>query len=268
MTLSIAGKTAIVTGAGSGLGQAIARRFLDEGANVVLADSSEKKLKSGSDDLQGHENARLFCGDLRARLTMANLLSATIDAFDRVDILVNGARLFTTGDPLDPADDTVEEAIQENLIAGLRLSQLVARRMIAQAGDSPEKGVEQGCIVSLGSIATRITQPELLGWSIASAGIEAMTRSLAMALAAHSIRVNAIAVGSVLTASLRDQLAEHPDYRESILAGTPLNRLGSMAEIAGAAQFLCAPAAGFMTGQVLTIDGGRSLRDPVQRPAH
>jgi len=268
MSLSISGKTVIVTGAAAGLGQAIARRFLDEGARVVLADSSEKKLKAACDDLIDRDEARLYAGDLRERLTQANLLSATLDAFDRVDILVNAARCFGVGDPLDPSDPAVDEAMGQNLIATLRLSQAVAKRMIAQAEDADSRSGEAGAIVTLGSIAARITQPELLGWSIASAGIEAMTRSLAVALAPHQVRVNAVALGSVLTASLRERIAEHPDWREAIIAGTPLGRLGTLAEVTGAVQFLASPAAGFMTGQVLTIDGGRSLRDPVQRPAH
>lgn len=271
MSLSIAGKTAIVTGAGSGLAQAIARRFLDEGANVVLADSNEKRLKTGCEDLADHNNARLFAGDLRERLTVANLLSATIDAFDRVDVLVNGARHFATTDPLDPTDTSVDDALSQNLLAGLRLSQAVARRMITQAGDEKtgdEKPGEAGCIISLGSIAAQCHQPDLLGWSLASAGIEAMTRSLAVALAPHQIRVNAVALGSVMTATLRDTLSEHADWRDAITKGTALRRLGTTAEVTGVVQFLASPSAGFMTGQVITVDGGRMLLDAVQRAAH
>lgn len=269
MSLSISGKTAIVTGAASGLGQAIARRFLDEGANVVLADPIEKKLKASAEDLQDRDTARIFAGDLCERLTVANLLSATLDAFDRVDILVNASRDFRLSDPLEGSAASTQDCFERNLISGLRLSQAIARRMIAQAEEQPpEKGSDAGCILSLSSIAAQVTQPELLDWSIASAGVEAMTRTLAVALAPHQIRVNCIAVGSVLTASLRDQMAENGDYRAAVEAGTPLRRLGTLAEVAGAAQFLCSPSAGFVTGQILTIDGGRSILDAVQRPAH
>ncbi|MCC5969573.1 MAG: SDR family oxidoreductase [Pararhodobacter sp.] len=268
MSFSISGKTAIITGAASGIGHAIARRFLDEGANVVLADQSEKRLKSACEGIAERENARLFVGDLRERLTVANLLSATIDAFDRVDILVNASREFTTTDPLDPADKTVDEALSQNLMVALRLSQAVARRMITQAEQEDERRAEYGAIVNLSSLAAQRTQPELLAYSISTAAAEQMTRALAVALAPHNIRVNAIALGSVMSASLRDCIADKPDYRDSIIHGTPLRRIATAAEVAEAAQFLVSSAAGFITGQVISFDGGRGLLDAVQRPAH
>ncbi|MCC5989024.1 MAG: SDR family oxidoreductase [Pararhodobacter sp.] len=270
MSFSIAGKTAIVTGAAAGLGHAVARHFLDQGANVVLADQSDKRLKNGCEDLSDHENARLFTGDLRERLTIANLLSATIDAFDRVDILINAAREFSVMDPLDPADGGVEQALAQNLSVALRVSQAVARRMITQAenSDGEDRHADAGSIVNFSSVAAHRTQAELLGFSVATAAAEQMTRSLAVALAPHHIRVNAIAPGSVMSASLKEQLAEHPDYRETIIKGTPLRRIGTAGELAETAQYLASSASGFMTGQVLVLDGGRSLLDAVQRPAH
>ncbi len=274
MSFSVEGKTAIITGAASGIGHAIARHFADQGAQVVLADQNEKRLKANCDDLCKAENVRLFVGDLRTRLTVANLLSATIDAFDRVDILVNAARQFALTDPLDPADETVDEAIAQNLTVALRVSQAVARRMIAQAEaangetSSDRRPRDCGTIVNFSSVAAHRTHAQLLGYSVSTAAAEQMTRTLAVALASHHIRVNAIAVGSVMSASLKDHLAEHPDYRDAIMHGTPLARIGTAQEVAEVAQFLASPASGFMTGQVLNLDGGRSLLDAVQRPAH
>jgi 7-alpha-hydroxysteroid dehydrogenase len=270
MTATLSGKTVIVTGAAAGIGHAIARHFLDVGANVVLADMSDKRLKSGCDDLSDHENALLFSGDLRERLTVANLLSATIDAFGRIDVLVNAARAFMTTDPLDPADESVEEALAQNLVVALRVSQAVARRMItqAEAEDESNRRGPAGSIVNFSAIAAHCAQPELLGYSISTAAAEQMTRSLAVALAPHHIRVNALAIGSVMSASLKDRLADSPDYRDRIIKGTPLRRIGTASEVAAAAQFLASEAASFITGQVLVVDGGRMLLDPVQTPAH
>ena len=268
MSFSISGKTAIITGAAGGVGHAIARHFLDEGANVVFADLSEKRLKSGCDDLADQENARIFVGDLRQKMDVANLLSMTIDAFDRVDILVNATRMFAVTDPLDPSDTTVEQLLDQNLTVALRTSQAVARRMILQAEQAETRAHEAGAIINLSSIAAHRTQPQLLGFSISNAALEQMTRSLAVSLAPHAIRVNAVAVGSVMSGTLRDTIAEHPDYREAILEGTPLGRIGTASEVAELVQFLASSAAGFMTGQIVGLDGGRQVLDTVQRPAH
>lgn len=272
MSFSLAGKTAIITGAAAGIGHAIARHFLNEGANVVFADQSQKVAKTGWEDLNDHECARFFAGDLREKLNIANLVSTAIDAFDRIDILVNASRLFTVTDPLDPADTSVDDALARNLHVPLRLSQAVARRMIAQAeaaaGDDGKRPTDAGAIVNITSIAAHRTQPELLAFSLSNAATEQLTRSLAVTLAPHGIRVNAIAVGSVMSASLRETLVEHPDYRATIIQGTPLHRIGTAAEVAEAAQFLASSAAGFVTGQIIGLDGGRSVLDAVQRPAH
>ena len=129
MSFSIAGKTAIVTGAANGVGLAIGRHFVNEGANVVFADMDEDALqREMGDSAEKEQNVRIFSGDLRKKLTIANLLSATIDAFDRVDILVNASRQVMSTDALSVDDNSVEELLQQNLLAGLRLSQAVARK--------------------------------------------------------------------------------------------------------------------------------------------
>jgi 7-alpha-hydroxysteroid dehydrogenase len=148
----------------------------------------------------------------------------------------------------------------------LRLSQLVAKRMIKQAD-----GAEEGCagsIINLSSIAARRTHPDLMAYSVSSAALDQLTRSLAVALAPDRIRVNALAIGSVMSSSLRSTLRENSDFRQDIEDHTPLSRIAAPTELADAAQFLASDAAGFMTGQILTLDGGRTLLDPVAAPAH
>ncbi len=268
MTRSLTGKTAIVTGAAHGIGRAIARHFVDRGANVMFADADEAALERDlGEEAHAEGPVRWFGGDLCRKLTVNNLLSATLDAFDRVDVLVNAQRSVALSDPLSADEDAVERMWDENLMTSLRLSQHVARRMIAQAEKSADSG-PAGCIVNLSSIAARLTQPRLLGYSIACAGIEQMTRSMAVALAPHRIRVNCVAFGSVMSASLQSGLKDNADWRDEIRRGTPAGRIAAPLELAETVQFLASDGAGFVTGQVLTVDGGRSLIDPVRVPAH
>jgi 7-alpha-hydroxysteroid dehydrogenase len=266
MSFSINGKTAIVTGAANGIGLAIARQFADRGANVMCADMDEKKLSEEWRDVSDDGNLRYFAGDLRQRLTIANLVSATIDGFDRVDILVNASRQVMETDALDVEDTSVALLLEQNLMTALHLTQQVAKRMIKQGADQPEG--QLGSIINLSSIASRNTRPELMGYSIASAALEQMTRSMALALAPERIRVNAVAFGSVMSASLKSSVVEHSDWREDITSHTPLGRIAGPAELTDAVQFLAAESSGFMTGEVITVDGGRSLLDVVSAPAH
>lgn len=269
MSFSIAGKTAIVTGAANGVGLAIARHFAAKEANVMFADMDEEGLANEvGESAEKEGNIAYFAGDLREKLTQANLLSATIDAFERVDILINASRQILPSDPLCADDDAVEQLLQQNMLTSLRLSQTVARRMIKQAEDDPQETGSIGSIVNLTSIAARRSRPELMGFSISCAAADQMTRSLALALAPKRIRVNGVAVGSVLSASLQSLLKEHGDYRDCIKENTPMSRIAQPAEVAEAVQFLASDGAGFMTGQIVTVDGGRTLLDPVTAPAH
>lgn len=267
MSFSIAGKTAIVTGAANGIGLAIGRQFAEQGANVMFADIDEAGLVGELGHHVEDSNIRYFVGDLREKLTIANLLSATIDAFDQVDVLVNGARQVVSSDPLDADDDSVIALLNQNVLPAMRLSQLVARRMIKQAKERPSQG-SAGSIINLSSIAARRTHPDLMAYSVSSAALDQLTRSLAVALAPHRIRVNAVAIGSVMSASLKTTLKDNREYRQAIEDYTPLARIAAPSELADTAQFLASDASGFMTGQILTLDGGRTLLDPVRAPAH
>lgn len=266
MSFSLAGKTAIVTGGGNGIGLAIGRHFASRGANVMFTDMDEEALIREFGETPDEDNIRHFAGDLRQKLTIANLLSATLDAFDTVDILVNAARQIVASDPLNPDDDAMETLLDTNLMTALRVTQTVAKRMIKQSEDQDQGSA--GAIVNLSSIAARRTHPDLLAYSVSCAALDQMTRSLAVALAPHRIRVNALAFGSVMSASLMSALKGDEDMRSDIEGHTPLNRIAAPSELAEAAQYLACDASGFMTGQVLTVDGGRTLLDPVTAAAH
>jgi len=265
MTISIRGKTAIVTGAAHGIGLAIARHFLEAGANVMFADVDEEGLarELGTDGDGEGSAARYFAGDIRERLTMANLLSATIDAFDRVDILVNASRLVRELAPDEIADAAVEEMLDVNTLAPMRLSELVARRMIRQAEEEESEAETIGTIINVTAGADARLRRGQLGFSVSCAANRQMTRALAMAMAPRRIRVNGIAFGSVMSSRLQALLADDPDLRDRMIRSTPLGRIGRPEEVAEAAQFLASEASSFMVGEIVTIDGGRSLVDPV-----
>lgn len=263
MSLSIQGKTAIVTGAGQGIGLAIARHFVELGANVMFADGDEAALEA---ELADHDPdsgpVRRFSGDLSARLALANLLSATLDAFDRVDILVNAHRLVKDSDPLETDPEAVEEMLRHNVLGSLRLSQIVARRMIRQAADQPQP-VQAGAIINLTTLAGVRPAPEKMGYSIACAAQEQTTRNLALMLAPHRIRVNCVRFGSVMSHELQASLKKDPGLRARMVAGTPLGRIAVPDDLTEVVHYLVSEGARFVTGQVLTVDGGRGLVDAV-----
>ena len=267
MSFSIAGKTAIVTGAAHGVGLAIGRHFVEAGANVVFADRDEEALEREVASMVEEDGpVRMFAGDLRQKLTIANLLSLAADSFDGVDILVNASRQMIETDPFDAEDDSVETLLEQNLMTALKLSQATAKRMIKQSEGQEDRPA--GSIINLSSIAARRTHANLLAYSVSSAALDQMTRSLAVALAPKRIRVNAVAFGSVMSASLKGALKEHEEMRGEILAHTPLNRIASAGEVSDAVQYLASDASAFVTGQVITVDGGRTLIDAASVAAH
>ncbi len=270
MSFSISGRTAVVAGAANGIGLAIARHFADQEANVVFADRDEKQLRRevGSQAGKKGSNVRYFAGDLRKKLSITNLISTTINAFDRVDILVNACRQVMLSDPLDPDRDAMSMLIEQNLMTKLRLTQAVANRMIRQAEEDGHGKATAGSIVNVSSIAAHRTHPRLLAYSVSCAALDQMTRSMAVALAPHRIRINAIACGSMMSASLQEALKEDRDSRSDIIGHTPLGRIASAGEAAETAQFLASEGSGFITGHTITVDGGRSLIDAVHTPVH
>jgi len=267
MSFSISGKTAIVTGAAHGVGLAIARHFVEQGARVVLADMDEDALQREAGELARDDGpVRLFAGDLRQKLTITNLLSLTIDAFDRIDIVVNAARQVSLTDPLAADDHSLEDLLEQNLMTAYRLSQASARKMIRQGAQT--EGAALGSIINLSSIAARRTHPQLLAYSVSAAALDQMTRSMAVALAPRGIRVNAVAYGSVMSDGVKGLLKEREGLRAEILSHTPLARIASPAEVSDAVQYLASDASSFVTGQVITVDGGRTLIDPAAVTAH
>jgi 7-alpha-hydroxysteroid dehydrogenase len=196
--------------------------------------------------------AAAFYGDLREKLGMANLMAATLDAQDGIDVLVNASLVVAVSDPLRAEADQMEAALARNVTANLRLSQIVAKRMIEIAA-AETGGPADRAILNLSSTYARRAPPELLAYSVSCAALDQLSRGMALALAPHRIRVNALALGRI---DGRRAGAEATD-EEAEDAPAPLGRAGAPQDAAEAALFLVSPCASFITGQVLGVDGGR-----------
>jgi 7-alpha-hydroxysteroid dehydrogenase len=265
MASGLAGKSVIVTGAARGVGRAIAHAFVKAGAAVMMADIDEARLETEVETLTEaglDGRATAFVCDLREKLAMANLMAATMDAHEGIDILVNAGRMLAASDPLDPEGDRLEETLAQNVTANLRLSQIVARRMIEMA-NAGEGRPDDRAILNVTSVFAQRARPDLLAYSVASAALDQLTRALALALAPSGIRVNALAVGGLPGRALTEALPGIEDLPEALGTSVPLGRAGDPRDYAAAALFLASPAARFITGQVLAVDGGRLLVDPL-----
>ena len=268
MAGSLDGKSVIVTGADVGVGLAIARKCTEYGARVMMTSNNDEKLQDECDVLcRAGGTAACFAGDLSQKLTIANLLSTTIDTNDRIDVLINASRDMQSSDPFDPDNSVFEALIKSNVMTPLRLTQHVVRKVTQLQESNPDVPALQA-VVNIGSIAARRTLPELMAYSVASAALDQMTRSMAAAFAKQGTRVNGIALGSVMSGSLHAALQDREGLQESLTAVTPLGRIGDADEAAEVAVFLASDAASFVTGQIIAVDGGRTILDPMQVPAH
>jgi len=257
-------RTVIVTGVSKEVGRAIALGFAEAGSRVMLADEDEAVLGELVETIRERDGeAARFHFDTRDRLSATNLIAATLDAFGDLDILVNDMPASTPADFLELSADALSETMERAVGSSFMLGQMAARRMVAQGEADPDFN---GVIVNITSIAAKQTVPELLSYSVACAAIDQLTRSMAAALAGYRIRVNAVALGAVMTETMRATFREHEDLREDLVRVTPLGRLGEPDEAAAAVLFLASDRAGFITGQILAVDGGRTVLDAFAAP--
>lgn len=245
-------KVAIVTGAARGIGAAIARRFLAEGARVVVADIDEAAGSAAVAGLGGHGAIRFIRADVGDSADVANLVAATLVAFGEIDVLVNNAAILAPIDFLDLAEADFDRVIRVNLKGAFLCGQAVARRMVerVKAGSPP------GAIVNLSSVNAVFAIANQVPYSVSKGGINQLTKVMALSLAPYGIRVNAIGPGSINTEMLASTM-QNPEARRRILSRTPLGRIGEPAEVAAIAAFLASDEASYITGQTIYADGGR-----------
>jgi NAD(P)-dependent dehydrogenase (short-subunit alcohol dehydrogenase family) len=243
--LDLSGRVVIVTGAGSGLGQGVARRFAAAGARVVV---HYRRAAAGAAEVVeaiGRDRAVAVEADLSQAEEASSLIAAAVRDFGRLDALVNNAGIYPLAGVLEMTPAQWDEVVAANLTSVFLCTQAAARQMVAQGGG--------GAIVNVTSIEARSALPSHSHYSATKAAADAHTRAAAQELGPHGIRVNAVAPGLIWREGIEKMW---PEGVGRWLEVVPLKRLGRPEDVADACLFLASPAARWITGVTLPVDGG------------
>jgi NAD(P)-dependent dehydrogenase (short-subunit alcohol dehydrogenase family) len=244
------GKSAIVTGAARGIGRAIAERFIAEGAKVMLCDVSERDGAAAAAALGS--SARFTRCDVGDAADARSLVAETVKAFGAVDIVVNNAGVVHAADFLDLKEEDFDRVMRVNMKGVFLVGQAAARQMVEQV----KAGGKPGAIVNLSSTSAVVVIANQVPYAASKGAVGQLTRVMALALAPHGIRVNAIGPGSIMTEILK-AVANDKEAMRRILSRTPLGRIGKPEEVAAVAAFLASDDASYVTGETVFVDGGR-----------
>lgn len=250
--MSLENKVAIVTGAARGIGLAVAKRFVMDGAKVVVADIDDEAGQAAVEDLKTLGEAMYLHCNVAERLDVRNLVAETLNAYGDIDVLVNNAGVVAGADFLDLEEDDFDRVLSINLKGAFLCSQAVARHMVEKV----EGGGDPGAIINMSSINSVVAIPNQIPYCVSKGGMTQLTKTTALSLAQYGIRVNAIGPGSIMTDMLATVNSD-PAARNRMLSRTPMQRVGEPSEIAGVAAFLASADASYVTGQTIFADGGR-----------
>lgn len=258
------GRTALVTGGGSGIGQSIALRLGEEGVDVAInyvgrpegAESTREAIEHGVDLCMkqmaaGGTHPMLVEADVSDEDAVERMVDQVVATYGHLDLLVNnaGIQVAADSDRLDVAD--FDRVLAVNLRGAFLCARSALRHFLA--ADPPG-----GVIVNVSSVHQLIPKPRFLGYSVSKGGMQNLTRSLALEYAARGIRVNGIGPGATVTPINRSWI-DDPAKRAMVEAHIPMRRAGGAEEMAGAVAFLCSDEAAYVTGQTLFVDGGLTL---------
>ena len=243
-SFSLTGETALITGGGSGLGLGMAQCFVQAGAHVILVGRREDVLREATVPLG--KKARHIVHDV-TRLDQADVL---IEEAGEVSILVNNAGVHLKKPAVETTPDEFNTVLQTHVNAAHALTRAVLPGMIAR---------KHGNILFTASMASVMGIPSVVAYSAAKSALAGMTRALTAEVAVHGVRVNAIAPGWIESPMLRKALDGDEARSKKILSRTPMGRFGDPEDIGWAAVYLCSPAARFVSGVLLPVDGGASI---------
>jgi glucose 1-dehydrogenase len=250
--MKLLNKVAIVTGGAKGIGRAIAERFAREGARVVVADINQDAGSAAVQEIGAHGAVRFVRCDVGDKADAENLVASTVQAWGSIDVLVNNAGIVHAAEFLEVSEADFDRVLRVNLKGAFLVGQAAARQMVAQvnAGGAP------GAIVNMSSVNAVFAIANQVPYSASKGGINQLTKVMALSLAPHGIRVNAIGPGSIMTDMLATIATDKP-AKNRLLSRTPLGRIGEPEEIAAIAAFLASDDASYITGQTIYADGGR-----------
>ncbi len=246
------GRVYVVTGGAQGIGEACARRLTADGAAVALWDLADTPGEALAAQLReaGHSAAYMHC-NVASQGDVDAALAATVAAFGRVDGLVNNAGIFKAANFLDVTEADWDAVIAVNLKGHFLAGQAVARALLANPGPA------RGAIVNMSSVNGRMAIASIASYNASKGGIDQLTRVMALALAEHGVRVNAVAPGTIATELAKNAVLTSDEAKVRIMSRTPMKRLGEPGEIADVVAFLLSDAASYMTGEIVVVDGGR-----------